>query len=74
MLESAQSCFQEIEKCVESLSSGGVSWEVETMLRCVTMHPGFNAVCLNYWSLRSAVAKYETIDGQKYRQTGSEQM
>ena len=47
--------------------------EVETTLRRVTMHPGFNAVCLNYWSLRSAAAKYETTDGQKYSQTGSEQ-
>ena len=43
--------------------------------------PGFNAVCLNtalcllhfVWSLRSAAAKYETMDGRKYRQTGSEQ-
>ena len=55
MLESAFAAKK--EKCVESLSSDGVSREVETTLRCVTMHPGFNTVCLNYWSLRSAAAK-----------------
>ena len=33
----------------------------------------FQCRCLNYWSLRSAAAKYETIDGRKYSQTGSEQ-
>ena len=63
----------EIEKCVESLSSDCISREVETTLRCVTMHPGFNTICLNHWALRSAVAKYKTIDGRKYRQTGSQQ-
>ena len=71
MLESAFAARK--EKCVESLSSDGVSREVETTLRCVTMHPGFNTVCLNYWSLRSTAAKYDKIDRRKYRQTGSKQ-
>ena len=71
MLESAFAAKK--EKCIESLSNDGVSREVETTLRCVTMHPGFNAVCLNYWSLRSAAAKYDKIDRWKYRQTGWKQ-
>lgn len=74
-LQNAGECFccQKVEKCLESLASDAVSLEVETTPPCVTMHLGFNAVCLNRWSLRSASAKYKTIDGRKYRQIGSEE-
>lgn len=33
---------------VESLSSDAVFWKVYTTPQCVTMHPGFNAICLNH--------------------------
>ena len=43
------------------------------LLKCITAHPGFNAVCLKKWSLRLAADKYRTKGKQKYRQTGSEE-
>ena len=38
--------------------------EVKTTTGYVTVHPGFNAVCLNHWSLRSAAAK-TSLDWRK---------
>ncbi|XP_031567608.1 uncharacterized protein LOC116302457 [Actinia tenebrosa] len=66
-------CCHEIEGCLESLKSSEVLEELEVPPICVTLHPGFEPVCLNRWSLRSSCAKYRTIDGYKYRQTGSEE-
>ena len=41
----------------------------QKLLKCITAHPGFNAVCLKKWSLRLAADKYRTKGKQKYRQT-----
>ena len=65
-------CCQEIDECKESLSSELVLCEVDSTPNCVILHPGFDPVCLNRWSLRSAAAKYRAQDGTKYRQTGTE--
>lgn len=58
---------------MESLESEQVSEEVGATPVCITLHPGFNAVCLNRWSLRSSAAKYKTMDGVKYRQLRTEE-
>jgi len=44
-----------------------------TVLQCVTQHPGFNAVCLEKWSLRMAAERLRTKEKSRYRQTGSEE-
>ena len=44
-----------------------------TVLKCVTQHPDFNAVCLEKWSLHMAVKRLKTRDKKRYRQTGSEE-
>ena len=69
-------CCQELEGCVESMSSELVLQDLaadEQKLKCITAHPGFNTVCLQKWSLRLAAEKYRTKGKQKYRQTGSEE-
>jgi hypothetical protein len=58
---------------MESLNSDLVLNEVESPPTCVTLHPGFRAVCINKWSLRLAGGKYRTIEKKKYKQTGSEE-
>ena len=70
--EKETTCCKEIEGCTRSLQDQLVLAEVETPPECITLHPGFAAVCLNKWSLRSAAPKYRTIEGIKYRQSGSE--
>ena len=45
----------------------------EAVLKCVTEHPGFNAVCLEKWSLRLAAERVRTKEKKRYRQTGSEE-
>ena len=45
----------------------------ETILKCITQHPGFNAVCLEKWSLPMAAEQVKTKDQRRYRQTGSEE-
>ena len=45
----------------------------EAVLKCVTEHPGFNAVCLEKWSLCLAAERVRTKEKKRYRQTGSEE-
>jgi len=45
----------------------------ETILKCITQHPGFNAVWLEKWSLCMAAERVKTKDKRRYRQTGSEE-
>jgi hypothetical protein len=40
-------------------------------LQCVIEHPGFQASCLNRWSLELATGNYKTRDGHRYSQSGS---
>ena len=56
-------CCMEIEPCVEVVNSEQVLLEVDSVPKCITLHPGFIAVCLGVWSLRLAGRK---IDKKKY--------
>ena len=68
-------CCCELDGWVEALVSDIVLQDLpEGMkLMCITEHPGFEAVCLEKWSLRLAADKYRTKSKTKYRQTGSEE-
>ena len=68
-------CCQELEGCVEAMSSDLVVQDLaaDVKLQCITDHPGFSPVCLQKWSLRLAADKYKTKGKQRYRQTGSEE-
>ena len=46
--------------------------DVGTPPLCITLHPGFNPVCLEKWSLALAARKYKTKDKQRYHQPGWE--
>jgi len=67
-------CSQELEGCIESMSSELVLQDLAAdenqLLKCITAQPGFKAVCLQKWSLPLAADKYRTKGKQKYRQTG----
>ncbi|KXJ04635.1 hypothetical protein AC249_AIPGENE26952, partial [Exaiptasia diaphana] len=56
----------------ESLNSDLVLKEVRAVPKCITLHPGFNTICLDRWCLRMAASKYRIIDKKVYKQTGSE--
>ena len=68
-------CCQELDGCKEAMCSDIVLKDITdgTVLKCVTQHPGFNAVCLEKWSLRMAAERFKTRDKKRYRQTGSEE-
>ncbi|XP_029183407.2 uncharacterized protein LOC114951365 [Acropora millepora] len=68
-------CCQELDGCKEAMCSDIVVQDIPdgTVLKCVIQHPGFNAVCLEKWSLRMAVERLKTRDKKRYRQTGSEE-
>ena len=53
--------------------SEDVLLEVETLLPCVTLHPGFRVICLERWTLKQAADRYKTKLKKSYRQTGSEE-
>lgn len=59
-------CCQEIDGCIEALKSDIVIREVNGVPQCITLHPGFNSVCLATWSLRMAGPKYRKMDRKKY--------
>ena len=59
-------CCQEIDGCIESLNSDVVTQEANGVPRCITLHPGFEDVCLATWTLRLAGPKYRRIDKWKY--------
>ena len=40
--------------------------------KCITQHPGFNAVCLQKWSLKLAADRYKTKSKTKYCQLEGE--
>ncbi|XP_046855950.1 uncharacterized protein LOC124449052 [Xenia sp. Carnegie-2017] len=59
-------CCQELDECIESLNSEMVLGEMKVVPKCITLHPAFNSVCLDIWSLRMAGPKFRKIDGRKY--------
>lgn len=38
--------------------------------KCITNHPGFDAVCLNQWSLELGSRSYKTLRGKIYTKSG----
>lgn len=70
--EKEAQCCQEIEGCIEALRTELVLQEVGAVPHCITLHPGFDSVCLATWSLRLAGRKFRKIDGKKYKVQGDE--
>ena len=79
-------CCRELDGCVESLESDIVQDDLKEQISsevrsaapnehemCITRHPGFDAVCLQKWSLRLASGKFGTKSGHRYRQTDTEE-
>jgi hypothetical protein len=64
-------CCHEIGGCRPALESELVVEEVREAPLCITLHPGFQTVCLNRWALRLAARKFKTIDGRKYEAISS---
>ena len=61
-------CCQEVEK-IKALNVCSVEMgEVESEPTCITLHPGFRAVCLNRYVLRTAWYQYR----QQYGTNGHE--
>ena len=61
-------------ECAQSLLD---EWVLQLSLeaqKCIILHPAFNTVCLDSFSLRLASGKYRTIDKKSYQQTGSEEV
>ena len=40
---------------------------------CIINHPGFDAICLNRWSLELASDNFKTCSGQKYHQVDAKE-
>ena len=59
-------CCQEIEGYIEALKADLVVKEVGFVPHCITLHPGFDSVCLAPWSLRQAGRKFRKLDERKY--------
>ena len=64
--EKESQCCQELDECIESLNSEMVLGEMKVVPKCITLHPAFNSVCLDIWSLQMAGPKFRKIDGRKY--------
>ena len=48
--------------------------ELGKQAKCITDHPGFNAICLNIWALQLSAGLYQTRDGTRYRKKALEQV
>ncbi|XP_028401050.1 uncharacterized protein LOC114524123 [Dendronephthya gigantea] len=74
-------CCTEIPNCAAALtltiddsvrvSESSDDDATNTQQTCITNHPGFDAICLNRWSLELAADNFKTRTGQKYRQVSS---
>ncbi|XP_046840966.1 uncharacterized protein LOC124435062 [Xenia sp. Carnegie-2017] len=64
--EKESQCCQELDECIESLKNEMVLDELKIVPKCITLHPAFNSVCLDIWSLRMSGPKFRKIDGRKY--------
>ena len=53
-------CCREVERFMEKMQEDNIDQQ------CVTLHPGFSAVCLNTWVLQAAYFNYR----QKYGTEG----
>ena len=64
-------CCCELEGCIKVMESEEVLQDFPpgTTLNCVTEHPGFNAVCLQKWSLKQSAWQYKTKSNRRYKQS-----
>ena len=66
MKEKEAQCCQEIEGCIEAVKADLVVREVGFVPHCITLHTGFDSVCLATRSPRQAGRKFHKLDGRKY--------
>ncbi|XP_028416038.1 uncharacterized protein LOC114539600 [Dendronephthya gigantea] len=65
-------CCHEIADCLIEMQDEVVVSQLGKQPNCITDHPGFNAVCLNRWSLQLSASQYQTRDGIRYRKKALE--
>ena len=65
-------CCTQIEECVDSFSSDIVLQDVEELPMCITMHLGFNSLCLDSLALHLAAAKLQIRKKEEYWQTSTQ--
>ena len=56
------SCCCEEQRCVDKLEEA----ELENTPTCITLHPGFNSVCLDPWVLETAAVRLKTRANKTY--------
>ena len=66
-------CCHEIADCLIEMNDELVVNELGKQAKCITDHPGFNAICLNIWALQLSAGLYQTRDGTRYRKKALEQ-
>ena len=54
-------CFMEVIKCREKMEEAADQGQ-----DCVTLHPGFDTVCLNQWVLHAAAIGLKTKSNKLY--------
>ena len=75
-------CFQEVDVVKRKYLEAVEVENMEEPPKCIVEHPGFQAVCLNYWVLRAAwqykqqygVSAYEESDHKKCRHIAYRQL
>lgn len=53
-------CCMDVNRYTERM------WEVGKEGHCITNHPGFESVCLNYWVLQTARIGFKTRSKKSY--------
>ena len=56
------SCCMEEDRCIEKMEEDGHG----TPGKCITLHPGFNSVCLDPWVLETAAVRLRTKANKTY--------
>ena len=65
-------CCTEIQNCVDKMKLVSTPENKDERM-CIISYPGFNAICINRWSLELASDNFKTRGGQKYRQVDSKE-
>eukprot|EP00795_Rhopilema_esculentum_P015952 gene15952-7282_t len=65
-------CCQEMDMCKLALNEFQVVEELGQAPQCITVHPGFNPVCLTRWALYTLADQFKTRQNSRYRSLGSE--
>ncbi|XP_046862728.1 uncharacterized protein LOC124456292 [Xenia sp. Carnegie-2017] len=66
-------CCHEIANCMIEMQDHMVVSELGRQPKCITEHPGFDAICLNRWALNLAANLYQRQDGVRYHKGFLEQ-